>query len=120
MLTRSFPFRPIISPCVTYFRRFSRIFPRTICLNRDASRSIFMTIFVGQASRLPCCRASRRATLVPGRRDARPTLLFLHIPTRKNTGDIVQNIGGSLIVVTKGTNQPALHDVDLSLPVLID
>jgi hypothetical protein len=27
------PLRPIISPCVMYFRRFSRIFPRTICGN---------------------------------------------------------------------------------------
>ena len=34
MLTRSRPLRPIISPCVTYLRRFLRIRPRTICRKR--------------------------------------------------------------------------------------
>src|SRR5688500_9897365 len=41
--TSSPPVLPIISPCVMYLRRSALIFPRTICLKRPASRSIFRT-----------------------------------------------------------------------------
>src|SRR5262249_19774924 len=44
--TNSPPVLPIISPCVIYFRRSDLILPRTICLNRLASRSIFRTTAV--------------------------------------------------------------------------
>ncbi len=40
MLTYSRPLRPIISPCVIYFRNWRRTLPRTISLNRDKSRSM--------------------------------------------------------------------------------
>src|SRR5262245_39413909 len=43
METNSPPVLPIISPCEMYFRRSALILPRTICLNRLASRSIFRT-----------------------------------------------------------------------------
>src|SRR5690348_228876 len=46
METNSPPVLPIISPCVMYFRRSDLILPRTICLNRLASRSIFRTTVV--------------------------------------------------------------------------
>src|SRR5262249_49856112 len=44
--TYSPPDLPIISPCVMYFRRSVLILPRTICLNRLASRSILRTTAV--------------------------------------------------------------------------
>src|SRR5277367_5712427 len=44
--TSSPPVLPIISPWVMYLRRSVLIFPRTICLNRFASRSILRTTAV--------------------------------------------------------------------------
>ena len=44
MLTTSRPVRPIISPCVTYLRRFLRTRPRTISRKRLRSRSILRDI----------------------------------------------------------------------------
>src|SRR4051812_42653486 len=108
MLTRSFPLRPIISPWVTYFRRFSRIFPRTICLNRDASRSIFITIFRGGrllAGRLPVCKCcSRQARCLPD------DLFLLHITTREYAGDVVEHVSGAFVVVAEVADEAALYD----------
>src|SRR6476620_5402007 len=100
METRSFPLRPIISPCVTYFRRFSRIFPRTICLNRDESRSIFMTI---AAARNDEARIPNDELKPPFYSPfvIRISSFPLHVSSRKNARHIVQHVRRAFVVVAE-------------------
>src|SRR5690242_20035159 len=98
MLTRLRPLRPISSPCVTYFRRFWRILPRTICLNRDKSCSILMA-----PSSSPAAASA-----------------LLRVSAGKNTGHVIQYVRGAFIVVTVVADQAVLHHVDLGLGVRVD
>src|SRR5579871_2911339 len=118
MLTNSRPLRPIISPLLMYLRNCWRTLPRTICRNRDRSRSILRAI--GHLT----SPLETRAILLPkspGFRAVAPdSLPVLGISSGKDACHILQHVGGGLVVVTVIANQPTFHNVDFHLRVGID
>src|SRR5215212_4646772 len=44
----------------------------------------------------------------------------LHVAAGEDAGDVVQHVGGRVLVVAVVADQPALDDVDLLLRVLVD
>src|SRR5258707_630830 len=105
METRCFPWRPISSPSVRYFRNSFLMTPRTICLNLLTSRSILRSI-IG-AGGLP--RSSR----------ARPASSLLAVPAGEDRRHVVQDVGGAHVAVAVVLDEPALDDLDLLLGILV-
>src|SRR4051812_38194464 len=93
-----------------YFRRLSRIRPRTICLNRRWSRSMSINrvLYADPSEYL-------RVTGF----DAQP-LFLLRIAAGEDARDVVQNVRGAFVVVAEVADEAALHDVDLLLRLGVD
>src|SRR5262245_4316818 len=109
MLIRSPPCRPIISPWVMYFRRFSRILPRMICLKRV--RSPWMFIDMGQAldlSRRPDGRREGRTASGAGGQAFAQVSVRLGVSAGKDAGHVVQHVRGALFVVAVVADEAAL------------
>src|SRR5262245_35548991 len=104
------PWRPIISPCDIYLRRSFLILPRTIWRKRLRSRSArLMDIVASGVGGWGSEVGGWSYLLQPPTPDPWP--LVLGIAARKDAGDVVQHIGGALIVVAEIADQARLDHI---------